>query len=159
MSSKHGVPDRGDAERHNFSVVGSGPARDPHIFRSLGSGDMSAINPVIDDGCPSSVAGICSAAALADRLNIPFNLKQIPKPFFHYFGPPENSSRGSWTVATWLLPIAFNDGFRTEVPIACVPGNDPVLLGTDFLDNCELKNPANLLIFVDPSGKRHEIAT
>lgn len=113
------------------------------------------MNPVVDNGCPTSVTGLDSAAALADSLNIPLELSPISKPFIHYFGPATNSTEGKWTVAQWLLPLRFRDGFIAKIPIACVTGDDPLLLGGSFLDLCTLNNPANELVFKDKEGKEH----
>ena len=116
-------------------------------------------NPVIDDGCPSSIAGLSSAAALADRLNIPLNLRPIAKPFLHFFGPEDNSTEGKWTIAEWLLPLRCKDGFQLRIPIACVLGSDPILLGGDFLESCILDNPGSKLILLDKQGKEHHWRT
>ena len=117
------------------------------------------MNPVIDDGCPSSVAGLNSAAALADRLNITLKLNNIKKPFLHYFGPEGNSTAGKWTIAEWQMPVRFHDGFQMHIPIACVLGSDPILLGSDFLASCIVNNPGNRLIYLDKQGKRHSCRT
>ena len=129
------------------------------LFRSATHPTAGIINPVVDEGCPSSVAGLRTAAALADRLNIALELNPIRAPFFHFFGPPGNSSKGAWTVASWLMPVSFASGHQLKIPIACVPGDDPILLGADFLDNCILDNPSNKLIHVAQDGKRHECHT
>ena len=80
-------------------------------------------------------------------------------PFFHFFGPPDNASKGAWTVAKWLMPVSFASGHQLKVPVACVPGDDPILLGADFLDHCIIDNPSNKLTLVSPDGNRHECCT
>ena len=143
-----------------FSVTGRRAFCTHTKKRTLSTGtNASEINPVIDDGCPSSVAGLSTAAALADRLNIKLTLRPISNPFLHYFGPESNSTAGKWTIAEWLLPLRFQDGFKLRVPIACVMVSDPVLLGGDFLASCILDNPGSTLIYLDKSGKRHSCHT
>ena len=105
------------------------------------------------------MTGLNAAAALADRLNIPLQLRPIAKPFIHFFGPEGNSTSGKWTVAEWLLPVRFEDGFRFRIPVSCVLGNDPVLLGGAFLASCVLDNPGNKLSYRDKHGKTHACRT
>ena len=117
--------------------------------------DLPSPNPVIDNGCPSSIAGLRSAAALADCLNIPLDLRPILQPFMHYFGPKNNCTEAKITVAKWLLPVTFDDGFVLKVPVACVQGDDPLLLGNDFLDRCVIDNIKGKLIYHDTKGQQH----
>ena len=114
---------------------------------------------MIDDGCPSSVGGLNSIVALADMLNVKLELESLSTPFFHFFGTEKNSSKGAWTVGIWQMPLRFLSGFTLQVPIACVPGDDPILLGADFLDNCLINNPANKLVLVRKDGKTQECTT
>ena len=116
-------------------------------------------NSIVDQGCPSSVTGVRSAAALADTLNIALELKPIPSPFYHFFGPEGNSTRGAWTIALWDMPIRFGDGYQLHFPVACVPGDDPVLLGADFLDRCVINNPQNKIVLLRKDGRTHECRT
>ena len=117
--------------------------------------DLPSPNPVIDNGCPSSIAGLRSAAALADCLNIPLELRPISQPFMHYFGPKSNCTEAKITIAKWLLPVTFEDGFVLRVPVACVQGDDPLLLGNDFLDRCVIDNIKGKLIYHDTNGQQH----
>ena len=56
-------------------------------------------------------------------------------------------------MAEWLLPVQFEDGFQLEIPVACVPGNDPLLLGNEFLDKCKIDNLNSQIVYVDQSGE------
>ena len=115
-------------------------------------------NPVVDPGAPNSIGGLNTIAALADRLNIPLRLQPSKSPIYHFFGRKGNSSPGAWTVATWMMPVLFQSGTRITLPVECVPGDDPILVGLDFLDHCILDNPKNRII-LERDGKQHIIST
>ena len=61
-------------------------------------------NPVLEIGCPRSVGGIESAAALAISLGIAFSLTTFNcDPFYHGYGPACSDKR--LVVARWKLPV------------------------------------------------------
>ena len=57
------------------------------------------------------------------------------------------------------MPLRFSDGHKIHIPVACVPGDDPILLGADFLDKCVINNPQNKLLLPAKNGQVHECRT
>ena len=57
------------------------------------------------------------------------------------------------------MPLRFADGYKMQVPVACVPVDDPILLGANFMDLCVTGNPKNKIILGRKNGEAHACKT
>lgn len=116
-------------------------------------------NPIIDEGNPTSTAGILAVVKLCDILNREVHLEDARAKYSRGWGP--NSSDASCIVASWTLHMQDMDGKSVEINFDITNDESPVIIGMDLkrysvTDN--LSSPPQLTIKrpMDKEARRME---
>ena len=105
-------------------------------------------NPILDIGCPCSVGGSASAAALCMAMGIQLVLEPLEtEPFYHGYGPKCKEKKV--TVATWNLPLTDLLGQKAVIRFHIVKGDDPLFLGNNVISVSTLVGVDNLLLITE----------
>ena len=102
-------------------------------------------NPILDKGCPRSVGGIESAAALAIAMGIDFVVRPLDcPPFLHGFGPKCENPLPVFGI--WDLPLSDLNGIEVKIPFYLTLGDGPLLLGNKVISQSDVLGTQNLLV-------------
>lgn len=105
------------------------------------------VNPMMDEGAPTSIGGLNNAARLSDALGMPLQLSQPKSVYRHGWG--DGCADPKTVVATWHLRTSDMNGKPTIIPFDIVEGESPLILGLDvkrFADTINLAQPSILKI-------------
>lgn len=87
------------------------------------------LNPILDEGAPTSTGGIEEATAIYDQLGIRLVLDPPRNLYVHSWGATSQDPRS--VVCTCNLVVNDRDDLPAVLPFDLVRGSSPFLLGLD----------------------------
>ena len=117
------------------------------FFSTRGSVSLRAdINPILDEGAPTSTGGIINASQICDFLCIPLTLRPPRTDYHHGWGL--DCSGAKPIKHTWDLTINDINGKPTLISFDLVNGRSPLLVGLDikrYADTLNRTTPSTLV--------------
>ena len=96
------------------------------------------LNPIIDEGAPSSTGGIINAAAVCDILGIEFKLHPPREHYEHGWGEQCHDPRP--ILASWTLTVMDRYSNPFALTFDLVQGESPLIIGLDVTEYADILN-------------------
>lgn len=87
------------------------------------------LNPILDEGAPTSTGGLINAARICDMLGISFSLDPPRSEYLHGWGTECAGARP--ILCSWDLKVSDAHGKPTTFTFDLVEGESPLILGLD----------------------------